>query len=219
MFPTIISISGFSSNVGKTTLVCQLLKRFAGWEAIKISRGHYRSCGKDPQACCISPLLGKRPTVFSGVEETCVPRKDTGRYWEAGASNVHWLICTNEQLEAGTVEALSRVRSQGVFIEGTSFLKFVPAAFSLMVVDPSRNEIKSSALRVANHIDAFFVNSPEPEEKISAIIRNKFAERNVKLGDVPIYCAQNFDELVKRIMTIHTADNRSALITPLRMNM
>jgi molybdopterin-guanine dinucleotide biosynthesis protein len=219
MSPTIISISGFSSNVGKTTLVCELLKRFGGWEAIKISRGHYRSCGKDPQACCVSPLLGERPTVFSGVVETRTPRKDTGRYWEAGASNVHWLICTSEQLEAGTREALSLVTSAGVFIEGASFLKYVPADFSLMVVDASRNEIKSSALRMANRMDAFFVNNSEPDEKISELIRNKFAERSVKLGDVPIYCAQNFEELVKRIMTIHTATKTSSLVTPLRMNM
>ncbi len=219
MRPTIISISGFSSNVGKTTLMCDLLERFDGWEAIKISRGHYRSCGKDPQACCVSPLLGERPTVFSGVEETCTPRKDTGRYWEAGASNVHWLICTTEQLEAGTREALSRVRSAGVFIEGTSFLKFVPADFSLMVVDPLRSEIKSSALRMANRMDAFFVNNPEPDEKISEMIRNKFAERSVKLGDVPIYSAQNFEALVDRIMTIHTAAKTSSLVTPLRMTM
>ncbi len=219
MRPTIVSISGFSSNVGKTTLVCDLLKEFAGWEAIKISRGHYRSCGKDPAACCVSPLLGERPTLLSGVEATCVPRKDTGRYWEAGADNVHWLICTNEQLEAGTREALSRVCSAGVFIEGTSFLKFVPADFSLMVVDLQRNEIKASALKVANHIDAFFVNRAEADEKNLEMIRNKFAERSVKLGDVPIYSAQNFAALVKKIMTIHTATHTPSLITPLRMNM
>src|SRR5436190_7483174 len=110
MRPTIISVSGFSSDVGKTTLMCELLKRFKGWEAIKISRGHYRSCGKDPEACCISPLLGEHPHIFSGASETCVPRKDTGRYWEAGASNVHWLICTTQQLEEGTRLALNKVQ-------------------------------------------------------------------------------------------------------------
>jgi molybdopterin-guanine dinucleotide biosynthesis protein len=219
MGPTIVAVSGFASNVGKTTLMCDLLKRFAGWEAIKISRGHYRSCGKDPAACCISPLLGERPTVLSGVAETCAPGKDTGRFWDAGASNVHWLICTNEQLEAGTHDALNRVQSAGVFIEGTSILKFLPTDFSLMVVDLQRNEIKSSALRVANRVDAFFVNNSVSDEKNFEMIRNKFAERNVRLGDVPIYRAQNFEGLVERIMTIHTTTKPSALVTPLRMTM
>jgi len=43
--PTIVAVSGLSSNTGKTTLVCDLLLRLPGWEAIKLTRGHYRSCG------------------------------------------------------------------------------------------------------------------------------------------------------------------------------
>jgi hypothetical protein len=55
--PTIIAVGGFTSEVGKTTLVCDLLRAFPGWEAIKTTRGHYPSCGKDPNACCVSHLL------------------------------------------------------------------------------------------------------------------------------------------------------------------
>ncbi|HWP52632.1 MAG TPA: hypothetical protein VN476_00790, partial [Pyrinomonadaceae bacterium] len=55
--PTIVAVSGLSSNTGKTTLVCELLRRLPGWEAIKLTRGHYRSCGKDPDGCCVSELL------------------------------------------------------------------------------------------------------------------------------------------------------------------
>ena len=65
---------------------------FPGWEAIKTTRGHYRSCGKDPHACCVSHLLTEEPLVRSGRAETYEPGKDTGRYWDAGATNVHWLI-------------------------------------------------------------------------------------------------------------------------------
>jgi hypothetical protein len=202
MRPTIVSISGFSSNVGKTTLMCEMLKRFNGWEAIKISRGHYRSCGKDPQACCISPLLGERPQIFSGAKDTCIPRKDTGRYWEAGASNVHWLICTNEQLEEGARLALSKVQTAGVFIEGTSFLKFFPADYSIMVVNPSRDEIKSSALRFADRMNAYFVSGSEPDEKMTDLIRERLMKRNRRVGDLKIYFESEMDELVKEVLKI-----------------
>src|SRR3954465_9362153 len=107
---TTVAISGFSSNAGKTTLVCDLLGAFPGWEAIKMTRGHYRSCGKDPHACCVSHLLGDEPVVRSGRQETYTPGKDTGRYWDAGASNVHWVIVTNGQVEQGIRLALDRVR-------------------------------------------------------------------------------------------------------------
>jgi molybdopterin-guanine dinucleotide biosynthesis protein len=198
--PTIVSISGFSSNVGKTTLMCEMLKRFNGWEAIKISRGHYRSCGKDPQACCISPLLGERPQIFSGVKETCAPRKDTGRYWEAGASNVHWLICTNEQLEEGARSALSRVQTAGVFIEGTSFLKYIPADYSIMVVNPARAEIKSSALRFADRMNAYFVSGSQPDEKMMELIRDRLMKRNKRIGDMKLFFENQTDRLAEEIL-------------------
>src|SRR5258708_40197469 len=104
-----VAIGGFSSEVGKTSLLCALLREFPGWEAIKMTRGHYRSCGKDPHACCVSDLLGDEPVIHSGREKTYVSGKDTGRYWDAGASNVHWVIVTDQQVEAGIVKALELV--------------------------------------------------------------------------------------------------------------
>ncbi len=64
--PTIIAVSGFSSNVGKTTLVCELLHYLPGWEAIKLTRSHYRSCGRDPAECCVSDLIREEPVIRSG---------------------------------------------------------------------------------------------------------------------------------------------------------
>src|SRR4051812_23551560 len=61
--PAIVAVSGLSSNTGKTTLVCELIKRLPGWEAIKLTRGHYRSCGKDPNGCCVSDLLQDEPLI------------------------------------------------------------------------------------------------------------------------------------------------------------
>src|SRR5205823_9209615 len=90
--PMIVAISGFSSNTGKTTLACELLKRLPGWEAIKLTRGHYRSCGKDPSGCCVSDLLRDEPLIRSGREANYEKGKDTGRFWDAGATNVHWVI-------------------------------------------------------------------------------------------------------------------------------
>ena len=62
--PLVIGIGGYTSDVGKTTLMCELLAAFPGWEAIKTTRGHYRSCGKDPHACCVSHLLAAQPSVL-----------------------------------------------------------------------------------------------------------------------------------------------------------
>ena len=156
--PIIIGIGGFTSNVGKTTLLCELLKAFPGWEAIKTTRGHYRSCGKDPKACCVSHLLSEEPFVRSGRADTYALGKDTGRYWDAGASNVHWLICTDNQVEEGIKQALAKVKSPGVFVEGNSFTEFVNADHFVMCRQAGNSKIKSSAKRLITKATAFYVS-------------------------------------------------------------
>jgi molybdopterin-guanine dinucleotide biosynthesis protein len=155
--PVVIGVGGFTSDVGKTTLMCELLKAFPGWEAIKTTRGHYRSCGKDPQACCVSHLLSEEPLVRSGWEQTYEKGKDTGRYWDAGAANVHWLICTDNQVEKGIKEALARVKSPGVLVEGNSFSEFVDTHHFVMVRLTANQKIKSSARRSYNKATAVYV--------------------------------------------------------------
>lgn len=163
----VIGVGGFTSNVGKTTLMCELLRAFPGWEAIKTTRGHYRSCGKDPEACCVSHLLGEEPLVRSGREQTYEAGKDTGRYWDAGAANVHWLIATDAQVEKGIHEALGRVKSRGVFIEGNSFSQFVDTDQFVMVRRAGREKIKSSARRALTKTSAIYISDDTPVDQSS----------------------------------------------------
>ena len=156
--PFVIGIGGYTSNVGKTTLLCELLAAFPGWEAIKTTRGHYRSCGKDPVACCVSHLLAAEPVVRSGRKATYEPGKDTGRYWDAGAANVHWLIATDDQVESGIKQALSRVEAEGVFVEGNSFAQFVDVDFFVMVRRADDAKIKKSAKQVLETADVIYVS-------------------------------------------------------------
>ncbi|HUQ32795.1 MAG TPA: hypothetical protein VM095_11815 [Pyrinomonadaceae bacterium] len=209
MTPTTIAISGFSSNAGKTSLLCELLRRFPGWEAIKITRGHYRSCGKDPHACCVSHLLGQEPVLRSGRAETYAPGKDTGRYWEAGASNVHWLIVTNEQVEQGIKRALSRVEAAGVFIEGTSFLERLDVDYSLMTARADGGKIKPSARRALGKTSALYLFEPNQNEVARARARFEswratFPDKELFNG-VPVYTSEDLPQLASRIQAIHAA--------------
>jgi molybdopterin-guanine dinucleotide biosynthesis protein len=180
--PLVIGIGGYTSNVGKTTLVCDLLTAFPGWEAIKTTRGHYRSCGKDPHACCVSHLLAAEPVVRSGREATYALGKDTGRYWDAGASNVHWLIATDDQVEPGIREALSRVKAEGVFVEGNSFARFVEVDFFVMVRREGEEKIKKSAKQVIDEADVVYVSDEKDPGQLIQRVRSvveKGASRGV----------------------------------------
>ncbi len=201
-FP-IVAISGFSSDAGKTTVLCELLRRACpGWEAIKMTRGHYRSCGKSAHACCVSHLLSDEPLIMSGREATDTPGKDTGRYWEAGASNVHWAIVTDEQVERGVRVSLERVRAPGVFIEGTSFLKFVDADFVLMAARASGDKkIKPSARRalLSRRVSALYLFDDTGDGATAA--RERFQQWRESSADgalvkeLPIYTSEDLPQL------------------------
>ena len=202
--PLIVGIGGFQSNSGKTTLLCELLRLIPGWEAIKTTRGHYRSCGKDPQSCCVSHLLGAEPIVHSHRDNTYAQGKDTGRYWEAGATNVHWVIGTDEQIAAGVTEALHRVKAPGVFIEGNSFSSSVKPDVMLMAVPINGATIKKSALNVLRG-SCLIVLTNETLTPITEYERDsKVAWVNARMGacvasSATVFCWQDLEQLAARV--------------------
>jgi hypothetical protein len=96
--------------------------------------------------------------VLSGRERTYAPGKDTGRYWDAGASNVHWVVATKAKVEEGVREALSRVAEgcPGVVVEGTGFLARVDVDFGVLVVGHEPREVKRSAIAVLDRVDVVY---------------------------------------------------------------
>lgn len=198
--PKIIAVGGFSSDTGKTTLMCDLLRAFPGWEAIKTTRGHYRSCGKDPHACCVSHLLSDEPVIRSGHAETYALGKDTGRYWDAGAANVHWLIATDNQVDRGIKEALQRVTSKGVFIEGNSFSEYVAVDAMIMMVRESQTNVKHSAKRALSNTTALFVwrdvnEDVQPSDVLTTML-NGNDELLARVLEIPCYTSDSFSDLV-----------------------
>ena len=169
--PMIVAVSGVSSNTGKTTLACELIKSLPGWEAIKITRGHYRSCGKDPNGCCVSDLLRDEPLIRSGRESNYEKGKDTGRFWDAGAANVHWVIVGEDQVEEGIRRALSRVQTEGVVVEGNSFLEFINPDYAIICSRAGENRLKGSARRTLSKADALYLSTIDDADRATAIQR------------------------------------------------
>ena len=212
MRPNIVAVGGFTSDSGKTTLMCELLRALPGWEAIKMTRGHYRSCGKDPRACCVSHLLGEEPSVRSGRAETYSPGKDTGRFWDAGASNVHWAIVTDRQVEAGFRAALARVESCGVLVEGNSFLRFVEADFTVMVARADGLKIKPSARRALPKADALYLSDEGIDESSLRLFEEWKREAGLAelLAALPVYARESLPQLVARVVSIEGTQDRAS---------
>jgi molybdopterin-guanine dinucleotide biosynthesis protein len=200
--PTVVAVSGFSSNVGKTTLVCELLHRLPGWEAIKLTRGHYRSCGRDPEGCCVSDLIRAEPVIRSGREANYEAGKDTGRFWDAGASNVHWVIVTDDQVERGIKEALARVKTEGVLVEGNSLLDYVAADLAVICARADGGNVKPSARRALLKSDVLYLSSIDAD---GIATRKQFEEWRTGLAvdldfnGLPVFTREDLPRLVSRI--------------------
>jgi len=201
--PIIVAVSGLSSNTGKTTLACELISRLPGWEAIKLTRGHYRSCGKDPDGCCVSDLLREEPLIRSGREANYETGKDTGRFWDAGAANVHWVIVGEEQVEEGIARALSRVRSTGVIVEGNSLLDYIDADFAITCARAGENKLKTSARRTLEKADALYLSTIDDANRENAIESfdswRKGLSVDLGVDGIPIFTREDIPEVISRI--------------------
>ena len=204
--PIIVAVSGLSSNTGKTTLVCELIGRLPAWEAIKITRGHYRSCGKDPSGCCVSDLLRDEPLIRSGREANYEKGKDTGRFWDAGAANVHWAIVGEDQVEDGIEQALSRVRSAGVIVEGNSFLDYIDADFAITCARAGENKMKTSARRTLARADALYLSTIDDSDRLTAVELFENWRRGLSLelevNGLPILTREDLPKLIDSILQL-----------------
>ena len=208
MICTRVAIAGISSEVGKTTLLCDLLREFPWWEAIKMTRGHYRSCGKDPHACCVSHLLGDEPLIRSGFQQTYASGKDTGRYWDAGAANVHWVIVTDDQVERGIRLALERIKAPGVLIEGNSFLRFIDVDVAVLVASEATAKIKSSTRWAFQKASALYLfdrsDLTNRSNEIVTRLNTRFTPPDLT-HNVPAYGISDLPKLVAHVSRIHSA--------------
>ena len=198
LLPFIVGVGGLTSEVGKTTLICDLLKAFPGWEAIKTTRGHYRSCGKDAHACCVSHLLKDEPVVMSGRTQTYSPGKDTGRYWDAGAENVHWVIATDDQVSKGIHEAIQRVQTRGVFVEGNSFARYIRPNVFVMAARSDSLKSKPSARLVLDKVSAFYFSDTRTPIDVDTL-NTRLSEARVSHAGSAKFSALDLNQIISII--------------------
>jgi hypothetical protein len=147
-------------------------------------------------------LLSDEPVVRSGRDQNYATGKDTGKFWDAGASNVHWAIVTDAQVEQGIREALARVTSPGVFVEGNSILDFIQADFVLMVAKPAGGTIKSSARRALFRSSAIYLSSlteAAVDERSTFAIWAEQAGIHKLIENLPTFTQTDLPELVAQL--------------------
>ena len=145
--PVIITISGHSRKVGKTSIAEGLIAALPeyGWTALKVSsHRHYGN----------HEVSVKDYAVFEETDRE--GGNDTSRFLKAGARRAFWVQAERIEAAAPTVQAILE-NSPYALIEGNSVLDYINADFSILVLNHGVEEFKKSARGVLSRIDALVI--------------------------------------------------------------
>ena len=137
--PKIVSIAGARSNIGKTTLIEELLRRLeGGWAVCKVTVCHDHPEHACPhgklEVCgvCIEEVDG----FFIEENDSVLKRegKDTWRYYQAGAEAVRWIRAEEHHVAAAVHRVIDQLDEySGILFEGNRALSVLKPDLGVMV--------------------------------------------------------------------------------------
>ena len=157
---TTVVIGGHSRNIGKTSVMVELIRRVRPpeWTAVKITQYGHGVCSLDGEQCSCDP--GEHGFVLTEERER-KGRGDTSRFLQVGARRSLWLRVRQGQLYRalpGLMRALRR--EEWVMIESNSILDHIQPALYLLVLDPSQSDFKATARKHLERADALIAIGP-----------------------------------------------------------
>jgi hypothetical protein len=150
--PSMLMIGGSGRNVGKTTLICAVIRKFApsapiiGLKVTSIRPGEEDFHGHHDQ-----PLT----TTFSIFEETNAgSAKDTGKMLRAGALKVYFIQTTDEQMHQAMEAFFKLVHQNSIIIcETRSLRRFIKPGLFILITDPAHMDFKAKTGELENLAD------------------------------------------------------------------
>ncbi|HWE49654.1 MAG TPA: hypothetical protein VG273_07695 [Bryobacteraceae bacterium] len=156
----LIVVGGHSRNIGKTGVVCAILRALPewNWTAIKITQFGHGVCSRNGEPCpCEDPV---HPVAIS-PEEGYTPETDSGRFLASGAARAWWVRTPSGRLQEALPRLHKIIDPQGnTIIESNSILRFLRPDFCAMVLDGAVSDFKPSSLRFLDRAHALVVTSP-----------------------------------------------------------
>jgi hypothetical protein len=158
----LIVVGGHTRSIGKTQLVCDVIRAFPeeNWIAGKITQYGHGVCAKNGENCGCAP---DEHSYAISWEKNAETGTDSSRFLAAGAQRSFWLRTKQGFLAEGLPllrEALAELNPTNanepptLILESNSLLQFVQPSLYLAVIDPSRDDFKDSARIVLDRADA-----------------------------------------------------------------
>jgi hypothetical protein len=158
----LIVVGGHTRSIGKTQLVCDVIRAFPeeNWIAGKITQYGHGVCAKNGENCGCAP---DEHSYAISWEKNAETGTDSSRFLAAGAQRSFWLRTKQGFLAEGLPllrEALAELNPTNanepptLILESNSLLQFVQPSLYFAVIDPSRDDFKDSARIVLDRADA-----------------------------------------------------------------
>jgi len=163
----VIVIGGHTRSIGKTQLVCDVIRAFpsAQWIAGKITQYGHGVCAQNGENCDCAP--DEHVSAFAW-ERHSESGTDSSRFLAAGAQRSFWLRTKQGFLAEGLPvlrSALAQFPASGeedsvLILESNSVLQFLRPSLYFAVVDPARDDFKDSARAALDRADALVLRGP-----------------------------------------------------------
>lgn len=165
----VIVVGGHTRSIGKTELVCDVIRAFPeeNWIAGKITQYGHGVCAKNGENCGCAP---DEHSYAMSWETDANSGTDSARFLAAGAKRSFWLRTKQGFLAEGLPllrDALNSVVTgitasspppPTLIIESNSLLQFVKPSLYFAVMDSSRDDFKDSARAVLDRADALVMH-------------------------------------------------------------
>ncbi|HLZ51891.1 MAG TPA: hypothetical protein VKP61_14155 [Candidatus Acidoferrum sp.] len=164
----VIVVGGHTRSIGKTQLVCDVIRGFpqANWIAGKITQYGHGVCAQNGNNCDCAP-----DEHVCAIEWESQPQSgtDSARFLAAGAKQSFWLRTKQGFLAEGMPLLREALResfmnlaedSRALILESNSLLQFMKPSLYFAVIDPAREDFKDSARVVLDRADALVLRGP-----------------------------------------------------------
>lgn len=173
----LVVIGGHTRSVGKTSVVAGLISALPEleWTAVKITQYGHGICSANGEACdCTTDDHSWAITE----ERDRTGTSDTSRFLVAGAVRVFWARTEQGRL----AEAMPALRghlekARNVIIESNSVLKFLRPDLYLTVLDPGKEDFKTSAREFLDRADAVILHGTDGDAAWQAVSLKPVADR------------------------------------------
>ncbi|MGB2606063.1 MAG: hypothetical protein WBC78_20830 [Candidatus Sulfotelmatobacter sp.] len=155
---SIVVIGGHSRSVGKTSVAAGLILalREYDWTAVKITQYGHGVCSANGAPCDCT--TADHSWAIS-EEKDRGGESDTSRFLLAGAARAFWVRTEQGRLAEAMPALRQRLeRSRHVMVESNSVLKFLRPDLYLTVLDPGREDFKTSAREFLDRADAVILH-------------------------------------------------------------